>query len=76
MPVYWYLASYPACRSVLVQAGLSALAGTGMPSKDVTLRQAAEAHHVDCAEVTEALGSFFEQRLARSLRNQRLHTAP
>ena len=72
MPVYWYLASYPACRPVLVRAGLSALADAGMPSKDVTLRQAAEEHHVDCTAVMEALGDFFEGRLARTLKNQRL----
>jgi hypothetical protein len=71
MPVYWYLASYPACRSVLVRAGLTGLAGAGMPSKDETLRKVAEAHGVDCGHVIDALGSFFEARLAPTLRNQR-----
>jgi len=71
MPVSWYLASYPACRPVLVRAGLTGLAGGGMPSKDVTLRKAADAHGVDCAELIDALGSVFEARLARSLRSQR-----
>jgi hypothetical protein len=72
MPVYWYLASYPACRSVLVRAGLTTLAGNRLPPKDVTLRQAADAHGVDCGEVMDALGRFFEGRLARSLRSQRV----
>jgi hypothetical protein len=68
MPVYWYLASYPACRPALISAGLTSLSGGVMPSKDVTLRQAAEMHGVDCGELIDALGSFFEARLARSLR--------
>jgi hypothetical protein len=71
MPVYWYLASYPACRPVLVRAGLTGLAAPGMPPKDVTLARVAEAHGIDCAAVMEALGSFFERRLARSLRSQK-----
>ena len=75
MPVYWYLASYPACRSVLVRAGLTGLAGAGMPPKDVTLRKAADAHGVDCGELLDALGRFFEARLARSLKNQRVAKA-
>jgi hypothetical protein len=71
MPLYWYLASYPACRPVLVRAGLTGLAAPGMPPKDVTLARAADAHGVDCRELMDALGSFFEARLARTLRNQK-----
>jgi len=75
MPVYWYLASYPSCRRALVNAGLKSLARGGMPPRDLTLREAAEANEVDYHDVAETLGGFLEQRLARSVRNQRRDAA-
>ena len=68
MPLYWYLASYPACRPTLIRAGLTSLSDGKLPNQYLTLRQAAERHGVNCAAVVASLGEFFESRLARSLR--------
>lgn len=61
-PVYWYTASYPATRAVLVQAGLSTLARTKDVPRTLTLEEAAAADQVESEQLVEALRSFFRTK--------------
>ncbi|MCL6506575.1 MAG: NnrS family protein, partial [Bryobacteraceae bacterium] len=71
MPLYWYVTSYPATRSLLIEAGLRTLARAREVPKSLTLREAVEADGADLATVLDRLGDFFESRMARALRTQR-----
>jgi uncharacterized protein involved in response to NO len=68
MSVYWLTASYPETRNIMVEHGLSTLARVDAPPKSLTVREAAEADGVAAERIVQALGDFFDSRLALSLR--------
>jgi uncharacterized protein involved in response to NO len=68
MMLYWYVASYPATRRLLIDEGLKTLARVRQAPQSLTLREAAEADGVDPARLVAKLGDFFEARLVRSAR--------
>ncbi len=68
MMLYWYVASYPSTRRLLIDAGLKTLAKVRQAPQSLTLREAAEADGVDPARLVAKLGDFFEARLVRSAR--------
>ena len=71
MSVYWLISSYPATRRLLVENGLTTLAGASEVPKTLLLREAAEADGVAPGLLVEKLGDFFEARLPPSLRKPR-----
>ena len=68
MSIYWLISSYPATRRLLVESGLATLAMAEEVPKSLSLREAAQADGVQPEILVEKLGTFFELRLARSLR--------
>lgn len=68
MSIYWLISSYPATRRLLVESGLATLAMAEEVPKSLSLREAAQADGVQPEILVEKLGTFFESRLARSLR--------
>lgn len=68
MSIYWLISSYPATRRLLVESGLASLAMAEEVPKSLSLREAAQADGVQTEILVEKLGTFFESRLARSLR--------
>ena len=71
LPVYWYISAYPRTRGMLARAGLVSLAGEGKVPRALSLRAAAAADHVDEQRLLAALRAYFEQRMARVLREKR-----
>jgi hypothetical protein len=68
MSLYWYVASYPATRKLLIQCGLKTLAKVRKIPLSLTVRQAAEADGVDPELVVKRLGEFFDSRLTPTAR--------
>jgi hypothetical protein len=68
MSVYWLISSYPGTRRLLIENGLVTLARAGTVPKSLSLREAALADGADPQGLVERLGTFFEARLAKSLR--------
>jgi hypothetical protein len=71
LPVYWYISAYPRTRGILARAGLVSLAEEGKVPRALSLRAAAAADHVDEQRLLAALRAYFEQRMARVLREKR-----
>lgn len=68
MSLYWLVSSYPATRRLLAGQGLQTLARCASVPKTLTLGEAAAADGVDADRLVQAVWSFFESRMARSLR--------
>jgi hypothetical protein len=74
LPVYWYVMSYPATRSLLIANGMTTLAAVPRVPKSLTLRDAAVADGVDVDKLLACLREFFASRRARALSSVRAET--
>ncbi len=63
--VYFYVASFPKSKSVLVQAGLKTLGGVREVPRSLTLQEAAEADGANVEKLLAALREFFADRQPR-----------
>lgn len=65
LPLYWYVASFPKTRRVLIQAGLKTLAGRREVPRSLSVAEAAAADHADLNHLLTQLNGFFSQRKPR-----------
>jgi len=65
--VYFYAASFPKTRQVLMEAGLKTLGSVREIPRTLTLREAAEADSADIEKLLGALREFFARREPRRL---------
>jgi len=63
--VYFYTASFPKSKQVLIQAGLKTLAAVREVPRTLTLQEAAEADGADMTKLLDALKAFFADRQPR-----------
>ena len=63
--VYFYVASFPKSRAVLVQAGLRTLAAAHDVPRSLTLQEAADADGVGVDKLLDSLREFFAGRQPR-----------
>lgn len=68
LPVYFFVASYPETRALLVSAGLRTLAAVHEIPHSLTLEEAVRADRADVKEVLARLRSFVQQRQPRRRR--------
>jgi len=71
LPVYWFISAYPRTRAILERGGLRSLAHARSVPKSLTLREAAEADGANLERLLGALREYFDQGLARALREKR-----
>ncbi len=65
LPVYWYVASFPKTKPVLIKAGLKTLARVREIPRSLTLAEAVAADSADVEQTLSELRSFFNQRQPR-----------
>jgi hypothetical protein len=65
LPVYWYVASFPKTKPVLIQAGLKTLARVREIPRSLTLAEAVAADSADVEQTLSELRNFFNQRQPR-----------
>lgn len=68
LPLYWYVASFPKTKAVLVQAGLKTLSLAREIPRSLTLTDAARADAADIECVLAGLRTFFGKRQPRRAR--------
>jgi uncharacterized protein involved in response to NO len=64
-PLYWYVASFPETKSLLIRAGLRTLAGRREIPRSLSLAEAARADGVDPDHLVAQLNEFFIRRQPR-----------
>ena len=68
LPVYFYVASFPKTKRILIDAGLKTLDRVRDVPRSLSLQEAAEADGVDLQAVQATLRAFFEKRQPRQRR--------
>lgn len=69
LALYWLITSYPETRPLLIRNGLSTLEHAPTVPKSLTIQDAVAADNADLPSVLQALRTYLQTRLAKTLRS-------